>query len=131
MNAVRDWTPADGPGIDALLDENPDPLWANQGHRMHGAPREGERWRRTWVAEENDAVVGAVTLGRNWVHPDRYTCVVEVAPEKRQRGLGRRPMGPRRLGAGRPGARPHRDVRAGERPIAIAYSVAGCGATAD
>ena len=62
MNAVRDRTPADGPGIDALLDENPDPLWANQGHRMHGAPRECERWRRTWVAEENDAVVGAVTL---------------------------------------------------------------------
>jgi GNAT superfamily N-acetyltransferase len=89
MPEVREWTSADTPAVDALLDTDPDPLWANQGHRLHGEPREGERWRRTWVAEMGGAVVGAVTVGRNWVHPDRYTCALEVAPAQRRRGIGR------------------------------------------
>ena len=89
MPDVREWTSADTPAVDALLDTDPDPLWANQGHRLHGEPREGERWRRTWVAEMGGAVVGAVTVGRNWVHPDRYTCALEVAPAQRRRGIGR------------------------------------------
>lgn len=87
---IREWTDADGRAIDVLLDPEPDPLWAGQGHRLHGAPREGERWRRTWVAEAGDALVGAVTLGRNYVHPGRYSCAVEVAPARRRQGLGRR-----------------------------------------
>lgn len=89
MPDLREWTSADTPAIDALLDADPDPLWANQGHQLHGEPRDGERWRRTWVAEEGGAVVGAVTVGRNWVHPDRYTCALEVAPARRRRGIGR------------------------------------------
>jgi GNAT superfamily N-acetyltransferase len=86
---TREWTDGDGPAVDALLDPEPDRLWAGQGHRLHGPPREGERWKRTWVGEQGDAVVGAITLGRNYVHPARYSCAVEVAPASRRNGLGR------------------------------------------
>lgn len=86
---IRSWTEADAPAIDALLDPQPDPLWAGQGHRLHGAAREGEQWRRTLVGEQDDALVGAVTIARNHVHPGRYSCAVEVAPAHRRRGLAR------------------------------------------
>jgi GNAT superfamily N-acetyltransferase len=86
---MREWTAADVAAVDALLDADPDPLWAGQGHRLHGPPREGKRWRRTLVAEEHGEVVGAVTLGRNYVHPARYSCAFEVGPAHRRRGLGR------------------------------------------
>lgn len=87
---IRVWAMDDADAIDALLDPEPDPLWAGQGHRLHGEPREGERWRRTWLAVRDGDVLGAVTLGRNWVHPARYSCAVEVAPGARRRGVGRR-----------------------------------------
>lgn len=87
---IRPYTDADQPRIDALLDADADPLWVAQGHRLHGAVREGERWRRTLIAERAGRVVGAVTVARNPVHPGRYSLAVEVDPAARRRGLGRR-----------------------------------------
>jgi len=84
---IRDWQ--DGDEFDQLLDAQPDPLWVSQQHRFHGEPREGDRWRRTVVAVEDDGtIVGAGSLLFNDLHPDRYPTSIEVAPSHRRRGLG-------------------------------------------
>jgi GNAT superfamily N-acetyltransferase len=87
---LRAWRPDDRAGVDALLDPDADPLWAQQSHQLHGEPRDGTRWRRTLVGEDHGELVGAVTVARNYVHPGRYSCPIEVAPAHRRRGLGRR-----------------------------------------
>lgn len=84
---IRDWQ--DGDEFDHLLDDDPDPLWVGQQHRFHGEPREGDRWRRTVVAEQDGAIVGAGSLLFNDLHPDRYPTSIEVAPTHRRLGLGR------------------------------------------
>jgi len=86
---IRPFTAADQPGVDALLDPDPDRLWAAQGHRLHGEARDGDRWRRTLVAERAGQVVGAVTVASNRVHPGRYNLAVEVAAGSRRRGMAR------------------------------------------
>lgn len=80
---------ADQPGIEGLLDSGSDRLWAAQGHRLHGAARNGQGWRRTLVAEIDGRIVGAVTVARNRVHPGRLNLAVEVGAAQRGRGVGR------------------------------------------
>ncbi|MDQ1743866.1 MAG: hypothetical protein QOE23_2205 [Pseudonocardiales bacterium] len=58
---LRPWTAADEAPVTALLAPDSDPLWAAQGHLLHGADRDGERWRRTLVAREGNRVVAAGT----------------------------------------------------------------------
>ncbi len=86
---IRPFSAADQPGVDGLLDAHADPLWAAQGHRLHGAAQGGDRWRHTLVAERAGQVVGAVTVATNRVHPGRYSLAVEVAAGSRRRGLAR------------------------------------------
>ena len=85
---IRPYRAADQAAVDDLVEGGADPLWVSQGHRLHGEAREGDRWRRSLVAEEAGRVVGAVTIGRNPVHPGRYNAAVEVAVGSRRRGLG-------------------------------------------
>jgi GNAT superfamily N-acetyltransferase len=85
---VRSYREEDQSAVDGLLDASSDPLWVAQGHRLHGQARDGERWRRTLVAERSGEVVGAVTIARNLVHPGRYNLAVEVAATSRGRGVG-------------------------------------------
>jgi len=84
---LRPWTDADAASVAALLTPDSDPLWAAQGHRLHGPAREGERWRRTLLACEGNRVVGAGTVARNPVHAGRYPCAIEVAANRRRRGI--------------------------------------------
>lgn len=95
---LRAWEPADAPGVLGLLDAGADHLWVMQGHALHGPARDGERWRRTTVAELDGAVVGAATAARNRVHPDRFSCAVDVHPAWRRRGIGRRLLAAVRTG---------------------------------
>jgi GNAT superfamily N-acetyltransferase len=93
VDASRHWTvrpycERDQSSFDGLLDASSDRLWVAQGHRLHGPSRDGDRWRRTLIAEHAGAVVGAVTIARNLVHPDRYNLAVEVAAESRGQGVG-------------------------------------------
>jgi GNAT superfamily N-acetyltransferase len=85
---VRPYSEGDQPALDGLLDASSDRLWVAQGHRLHGQRSDGERWRRTLVAEQAGEVVGAVTSARNLVHPGRYNLAVEVAAASRRRGVG-------------------------------------------
>ncbi|MEO8889856.1 MAG: GNAT family N-acetyltransferase [Jatrophihabitantaceae bacterium] len=86
---IRPWVDGDAGAVTALLDTAADPLWAAQGHRLHGPDRDGARRRRTLIATEADRVVGAVTVARNEIHPGRLSCGVEVAAGHRRRGIGR------------------------------------------
>lgn len=82
---LRPWTDSDAVPVAGLADPDDDPLWAAQGHRLHGPPREGERWRRTLVACDGSRVVGAGTIARNPVHAGRYAAAIEVAADRRRR----------------------------------------------
>lgn len=84
---LRPWTDSDADPVAALLAPDSDPLWAAQGHHLHGPAREGERWRRTLLACEGDRVVGAGTVARNPVHAGRYPSAIEVAADRRRRGI--------------------------------------------
>lgn len=86
---IRPFAAADQPGVDALLDADADRLWAAQGHRLHGEALDGDRWRRTVIAERDGRIVGAATVAGNRVHPGRYNLAVEVATGSRRQGLGR------------------------------------------
>lgn len=86
MTVLRPWAPGDD--LDGLLDAVADPLFASQGHALHGPDRDADRWRRTTVAVAGGEVVGAVTVARNRFHPGRWSAVIEVAPDHRRRGLG-------------------------------------------
>jgi len=85
---IRPMADGDEHEVAALLAADASPVWANQGHALHGpAWREGRRWRQTWVAERAGHVIGAATVATNRVHDGRLLCAVEVA-EQRRRGLG-------------------------------------------
>lgn len=84
---IRPWTDSDAAPVAALLAPDGDPLWASQGHLLHGPARDGQRWRRTLVARQADRVVGAGTVARNPVHAGRYAGAVEVAGDQRRRGV--------------------------------------------
>jgi GNAT superfamily N-acetyltransferase len=84
---LRPWQEPDAAPVAALLAPDSDPLWAAQGHVLHGPARDGERWRRTLVACHQDQVLGAGTIARNPVHAGRYACAVEVATAWRRRGV--------------------------------------------
>ena len=86
---IRPFTAADQAGVDGLLDADADRLWATQGHRLHGEALDGDRWRRTLVAERDGRIAGAVTVATNRIHPGRYNLAVEVGAGSRRRGLGR------------------------------------------
>lgn len=86
---IRPYDEGDQSGIEGLLDADSDRLWVAQGHRLHGAARDGQGWRRTLVAEIAGHLVGAVTVARNRVHPGRYNVAVEVDAAQRGRGVGR------------------------------------------
>lgn len=83
---TRPFRDGDQPGVDALLDDDADPLFVAQAHAMHGLETPG--WH-TVVATENGQIVGALTVARNRVHPGRYSFAVEVAAAHRRRGIGR------------------------------------------
>ncbi|MBC7630370.1 GNAT family N-acetyltransferase [Aeromicrobium sp.] len=86
---VRPWSDGDAAEVAALLASDATPVWANQGHALHGpAWREGRRWRQTWVAERAGHLIGAVTVATNRVHDGRLLCAVEVAEQHRRRGVG-------------------------------------------
>ena len=90
----RPWEPHDAGALDVLLDADADPLWAAQGHGLHGPARDGQGWRRTLLAvTDGDGtehlVVGAATVARGSVHPDRYSCAIDVHPDWRRCGVGR------------------------------------------
>ena len=85
---LRPYEETDQSGVEGLLDAGSDRLWVAQGHRLHGSARDGQRWRRTLVAEIDNRLVGAVTVARNRVHPGRYNLAVEVAAGQRGRGVG-------------------------------------------
>lgn len=69
------------------------------------------------MALEGGQLVGAVTLGENWVHPSRWTCAIEVAPVHRRRGIGTALLNDAR------GLRPDVSVLAGKvRPDDLAAS---------
>lgn len=87
---IRPYTVEDQDAIEGLLDAESDRLWVAQGHRLHGEPRGGDRWRQTWVAEIAGQTIGAVTVARNRVHPGRYSLAVEVGAASRGGGVGRR-----------------------------------------
>lgn len=89
MWSIRDFRSDDASGVDALLDAGTDPLFVDQAHVLHGAGRDGERWKRTLVASTDSEVVGAATVARNRVHPGRYSFALEVAAARRRRGIGR------------------------------------------
>jgi acetyltransferase (GNAT) family protein len=99
---IRPYTAADQPGVEDLLDADADPLWVAQGHRLHGEAGDGDRWRRTLIAERAGRVVGAVTIARNRVHPGRYNLAVEVEAASRRRGLARTLIEQARLQAPQP-----------------------------
>lgn len=87
--SLRPFVPGDEPAVDALLDEDSDPLLVAQLHPLHGPDRDGERWRRTLLAVTDlGRVVGAGTVARNRVHPDHLSAIVEVACDWRRRGVG-------------------------------------------
>jgi GNAT superfamily N-acetyltransferase len=86
---LRPWTESDAAPVAGLLTPDSDPLWAAQGHLLHGPARDGERWRRTLVAHEANRVVGAGTVAANPVHGGRYSCAIEVAHDQRRRGIAR------------------------------------------
>jgi GNAT superfamily N-acetyltransferase len=84
---LRPWHDDDALAVASLLDADSDPLWAMQGHRLHGSARDGQRWRRTLVACDQGRVIGAGTLVRNSVHGGSYPCAVEVAADRRRKGV--------------------------------------------
>src|SRR4051794_27741925 len=84
---VRPWQERDAAPVAALLEPGVDPVWAAQGHLLHGPARDGKRWRRTLVACHRGQVLAAGTLARNPVHAGRYACAVEVAAGWRRRGV--------------------------------------------
>ncbi len=86
--SLREYRAGEQQGVDALIDEDTEPLFALQGHPLQGPAREGERWRRTVVAELDGMVIGAATVARNKWHPSYTTLIVEVAAAHRRRGLG-------------------------------------------
>lgn len=86
---LRAYTAEDQTYVDALLDADADPLFADQLHTLHGPDRDGDRWRRTLLAVSAEgAVLGAGTVARNRVHPKRLSAVVEVAAAHRRQGIG-------------------------------------------
>ncbi len=85
---LRDYRPGDQQGVDALIDDDTEHLFTLQGHPLHGPARDGERWRRTLIAELDGLVIGAATVARNKWHPTYITLIVEVASAYRRRGLG-------------------------------------------
>ncbi|MDQ2839094.1 MAG: GNAT family N-acetyltransferase [Actinomycetota bacterium] len=86
---LRPFQTSDASQLDSLLDAEPDPLFRAQGHRLHGADRDGDRWRRSLIAERDGRLVGVVSAARNPVHPGRYSCAVEVSTAARRQHLGR------------------------------------------
>ncbi|MGI8879058.1 MAG: GNAT family N-acetyltransferase [Jatrophihabitans sp.] len=87
---TRPFQDGDQAGVDALLDDDADPLFVAQAHALHGPEAEGSH---TVVAIENGQIVGALSVARNRVHPGRYSFAVEVAAAHRRRGIGRRLTG--------------------------------------
>ena len=85
---VRPFRDGDAGRLDDLLDPGAERLWRGQGHRLHGPARDGQRWRRTVVAEDAGDVVGAASVAVNPVHPGRYNAAVEIAASRRRAGLG-------------------------------------------
>lgn len=74
--------------LDTLLDADADSLWVAQGHRLHGADRAGDLWRRTLLAVGDDGIVGAGTVVSSRIHPGRRPASIEVRPDCRRRGIG-------------------------------------------
>lgn len=89
--ALRPYHRGDRADVDALLDDDSDPLLVAQLHPLHGPDRDGDRWRRTVLAvTEQGEVVGAGTAARNRVHPDTLSTIIEVSAGHRRRGVGSR-----------------------------------------
>jgi GNAT superfamily N-acetyltransferase len=55
---------------------------------IHGPDRDGDRWRRTVVAEIDDRAVGCGTVALDAVLRDVYFCEIDVAEDHRRRGIG-------------------------------------------
>lgn len=86
--SLRPFAIEDESALACLIDDDSDPLWVAQGHRLHGPARDGERWRRTLLADSDGRLVGAGTIARNRIHPGRYNLAIEVAAPYRRRGIG-------------------------------------------
>lgn len=82
---VRPW--ADGDDLKLLQ------VWGDPENSMHHQdrallrPSSNSPWARCIVAEEAGVPVGAATILRSALHPDRLSFYAEVAPEQRRRGV--------------------------------------------
>ncbi len=86
---IRGWQSGDVVQVSGLLDEDEDPLWVSQFHGLHGQDEDGPRWRRTLVAiDHSGRVVGCATVAVNQLHSSRFPCAIDVAPDRRHRGIG-------------------------------------------
>jgi GNAT superfamily N-acetyltransferase len=86
---VRSWRTGDEPAIERLLTLccGNDP--ARQApFRVHGAPLDGDEFRRTLLVEPHGGVAAVGTLWRYWLHPGRRRLALHVAPRFRGQGLG-------------------------------------------
>jgi GNAT superfamily N-acetyltransferase len=87
--SLRPWSSHDEAHLDELLGPDPDPLWRDQFHGLHGPDRDGADWRRTRVAADHRGrMIGCASIVRNPLHPTRLPCAVEVTPTWRRRGIG-------------------------------------------
>lgn len=87
---IRVWRAEDASSVDALLDESPDAYWLLQRRGVHGISPRADRYAITLVAEDASGVIGVATFYENRYHPGRYPATVEVRPDCRGRGVGRR-----------------------------------------
>ena len=92
MDAIRDFRPADYPGLMLLRNAvHPDSPVSEAELRHYDDTRDPARFLHRWVWAEAGQLLGYATLSHmDWMyHPDRYYGMVQVTPAARGRGIGR------------------------------------------
>jgi len=91
MDAIRDFRPADYPGLVLLRNAvDPDSPVSEAELRHSDDTRDMKFFLQRWIWEEGGQVLGAASLSHmDWMyHPDRYHGSVHVLPAARGRGIG-------------------------------------------